>query len=125
MIMPFPHLTRAACLTGWQRLAIIFAVVWIVGIGLTARMYFVKRASDALSFTFRICTNDYHDSENDKACTAQADKAWYMALEWSWAATAFLAFVPLPLFWLFGYWSRCVYRWVRRGFDRPAIISRS
>ena len=115
-------------LNAWKRLGIVFSVIWAVGAGGYEYFSTVNRASDFGATAAKVC--DYgrevrHLPYDEAACWTGPDspfrKNYAIMAEGVWGGALFVAFAPLPLFWLIAGGFIAVVKWVLRGRDVPSV----
>ena len=112
-------------LNGWKRTGIIASAVWILGAGVHTYDSEIGSASRLIASAHVACDShlaaksgdDYTKSFNE--CNKRADDSLALARTNAGLEAALVAFVPVPLGWVFTYLVLFLVRWVKRGFIRP------
>ena len=108
-------------MNGWQRLAMLPVVVWVVWSLIFSPLWLRGRQMDQALHQETSCLRIFTDTpKNDDYCIAIAKADTHAAIDANpWWLGPIIAFVPLLLAW--GLASVCVrlYRWVRAGFKGP------
>lgn len=105
-------------MNGWQRIGLVLSVLWILGAGFYQRSADMQRAGDMGGFAMRACMEEQKlkGSFDFSRCSDEFDKMFRVFAEHSWGNVAIVAFVPIPIAWLFVYLLVWLTRWIRRGF---------
>ncbi len=100
--------------SGWQRLALVVSICWMVGafIGMRANQY--NNGVSAAQADMMICMN--FPNANLQQCRERNGTFRLAMIEWYWPPILLVTLVPVPLFWLFGWLALKTSRWVRAGF---------
>jgi hypothetical protein len=103
---------------GWIRVGVVLSVIWAVGAGFYQNNEELSRSDKFFQFAYDVC---------QRGKEARSKPANLDCFEQSWAAAKpfrdprlgdvlFMAFAPLPVFWLAAFLAVLIFRWVRRGF---------
>ncbi len=107
-------------LNGWKRIGIVLSVLWVLVTGFYQRNADVQKASDFMSFSYRVCT-DAQSAKNNfdfDECSKKSQKDFDIWMVGSWGNVAVIALLPIPFFWLIIYGLIKMYRWIRVGFKQ-------
>jgi hypothetical protein len=101
----------------WQRLGVVFSVLWSLGAGLWQRSQDVDRAGQAMSAMYRACSavRASKGDFNFAPCMVQANEVFQNFLSGSWGNVAITALAPIIAGWLLVYLVILVVRWVLAG----------
>ena len=104
-------------LNGWKRIGIVLSVFWILGSGLYQRNADLKKASDFMSFSYKVCTDTQALKNNFDfdECSKKSEKDFDIWMVGSWGNVAVIALAPIPILWLIIYGLIKIYRWIRVG----------
>ena len=100
-------------LSGWQRLGLIITVCWVIGSLVGGRLYQRHNDQESVTAMMSLCTAF---GKSFSQCWEQTASYRNIVSQPYWPPILLIAFVPVPLFWMFGWAAIKTTRWVRSGF---------
>ena len=80
---------------------LVLSILWAIGASIYQRNSDVDKAEFQSSFAARICLNGHNP--NPATCEAERTSTHDLFMKGSWGNVGFIALVPIPFFWLFGF----------------------
>lgn len=102
--------------TGWQRIGIVFSVLWVLGSFGHVFSSHVKDQSNSRSWRYEYCQT--YENKKPLDCWEEAvkySKIPYTVTNLSYDATIY-SFLPIALGWFLSFIFVRTYRWIRSGF---------
>jgi hypothetical protein len=105
-------------LSGWQRIGVVVSVCWFVGSCASSRFIQYHRGLDSAKAAVALCAAfpNQPPYKTFDQCWDENSSYRQSALAPYWPLILFLAIVPIPIFWIFGWIALWATRWVRAGF---------
>jgi hypothetical protein len=103
---------------GWVRVGVVLSVLWAVGAGFYQNNEEITRSDKFFQFAYEVCQKGKNVGSKPKDFDC-FEQSWADAKPFRdprLADVLFMAFAPLPAFWLVAFLAVLIFRWVRRGF---------
>jgi hypothetical protein len=102
-------------LEGWQRLGVVISICWLVGSCVLVRIHQYRGGKESADAFVALCAGPPIYTPVDQ-CWQKTMAFRQLAEAPYWPPILFLSIAPIPIFWLFGWATIAVIRWVRAGF---------
>ena len=100
-------------LNRWQRIGVVFAILWALGAAWYERNSEMERGRHFLDLSFQACREI--EKSTSETCLAERSKDYELWMKPNWGNLGFIAFVPIILGWILAFIIIRVYQWIKAG----------